>query len=216
MSDNQKILVTGGTGFIGSHTVVELINSGYEPVIIDNFSNSERRILKGLKEITGKEISFYEGDCRDKEKLNSIFKTEKNIRGVIHFAAYKAVGESVQEPLKYYTNNIESLAALLETMKQNGVDQLVFSSSCTVYGQPEKLPVTEESPMMMPFSPYGKTKLFCENIISDMIYVNPQMKAISLRYFNPIGAHPSGKIGELPLGRPNNLLPYITQSAAGL
>lgn len=212
----KKILVTGGAGYIGSHTVVELINSGYEPIIIDNFSNSEKNVIDGLKEITGKNIKVYEGDCNDKLFLSNLFKKEKNIDGVIHFAAYKAVGESVQEPLKYYFNNINSLVVLLETMEQNDCNNIVFSSSCTVYGQPDKLPVTEETPKKPAESPYGNTKKIGEDILTDYQKSGGNIKSVALRYFNPIGAHPTGKIGELPLGVPNNLVPFVTQTAAGI
>lgn len=212
----KKILVTGGAGYIGSHTVVELINSGYEPVIVDNFSNSEKSVVKGLKEITRQEVTLYEGDCNDKIFLSRLFKQEKSIDGVIHFAAFKAVGESVQEPLKYYFNNINSLIVLLEIMEQNNCHNLVFSSSCTVYGQPDKLPVTEETPKKSAESPYGNTKKICEDILFDYYKSGGNIKSVALRYFNPVGAHPSGKIGELPLGIPNNLVPYVTQTAAGI
>jgi UDP-glucose 4-epimerase len=212
----KKILVTGGAGFIGSHTVVELINTGYEPVIIDNFSTSEPSVMKGIKEITGKDIKLYKEDCRNKEKLSQIFNAEKNISGVIHFAAYKAVGESSLNPLKYYTNNLESLTSILQVMKEYKVNNLVFSSSCTVYGQPEKLPVTEGSPTLRPESPYGNTKIISEDIIKETVKTSPGLKAMSLRYFNPIGAHPSSLIGELPIGKPSNLVPYITQTGAGI
>jgi UDP-glucose 4-epimerase len=211
----MKILVTGGAGFIGSHTVVELVNAGYEPVIIDNLSNSDRTVLDGLREILGREVTFYEADCNDPEALSTIFEKEQ-IGGVIHFAANKAVGESVEKPLKYYHNNLNSTVLLLSTMQQYGVRNLVFSSSCTVYGQPEKLPVTEETPRLPAESPYGNTKQICEDIIRDVVRSGAAIKAFSLRYFNPIGAHPTALIGELPLGVPSNLVPYITQTAAGL
>jgi UDP-glucose 4-epimerase len=212
----KKILVTGGAGFIGSHTVVELIKAGYEPVIIDNFSTSDPKILQGIKEITGKDVKLYKEDCRNKEKLSELFKLEKNISGVIHFAAYKAVGESVLNPLKYYTNNLESLTSVLYVMNEYKVSNLVFSSSCTVYGQPEKLPVIESSPTLKSESPYGNTKIISEDIIKATAKASLGLKAMSLRYFNPIGAHPSSIIGELPIGTPSNLVPYITQTAAGI
>jgi UDP-glucose 4-epimerase len=212
----KKILVTGGAGFIGSHTVVELINSGYDPIIIDNFSTSEPEVLQGIKKITGKDVKLYREDCRNKENLAEVFRAEKNISGVIHFAAYKAVGESVQDPLKYYTNNLESLTAILYGMEEFKVSNLVFSSSCTVYGQPEKLPVTEKTPILKAESPYGNTKIISEEIIKATVKSSGKLKAMSLRYFNPIGAHPSSAIGELPIGKPNNLVPYITQTAAGI
>lgn len=211
----KKILVTGGAGFIGSHTVVELHNAGYEPVLIDNFSNSKRSVLQGIKNITGKEFTFYEADCNEPNTFRSIFKQHK-IEGIIHFAAYKAVGESVKEPLKYYSNNLNSLINLLESMLELGVNNLVFSSSCTVYGQPDTLPVTENAPIKKAESPYGNTKQIGEEIIIDACATNASLHAISLRYFNPIGAHPSAEIGELPLGIPGNLVPFITQTAAGI
>ncbi|MFD1144467.1 UDP-glucose 4-epimerase GalE [Larkinella insperata] len=211
----MRILVTGGAGFIGSHTVVELVNAGYEPIIIDNFSNSDRSALDGLRQILNRDVIFYQGDCNDPETLNAIFEKE-SLGGVIHFAAHKAVGESVAKPLMYYRNNLDSTILLLETMQRYGVSNLVFSSSCTVYGQPEQLPVTEATPRLPAQSPYGNTKTICEDIIRDTVRSGAAMKAIALRYFNPIGAHPSGLIGELPLGVPSNLVPFITQTAAGL
>lgn len=211
----KKIIVTGGAGFIGSHTVIELANEGYEPIIIDNYSNSDPSVLLGINEILGKKIKSYEGDCNDAEFMRSVFKIE-NPDGVIHFAAFKAVGESVQKPLSYYKNNIGSLLVLLETMKQYSCDKLVFSSSCTVYGTPDSLPVTEESPVKEAISPYGYTKQVSEVIIRDTVRVDDNLSAIALRYFNPIGAHPSAKIGELPIGVPANLIPFVTQTAAGI
>ncbi|RRA97635.1 UDP-glucose 4-epimerase GalE [Larkinella rosea] len=211
----MKILVTGGAGFIGSHTVVELLNAGYEPVIIDNFSNSNRSALAGLRQILGHDVPFYEADINDREALNAIFETE-NFQGVIHFAAHKAVGESVAKPLMYYRNNLNSTILLLDLMQQHGVPNLVFSSSCTVYGQPDQLPVTEETPRLPAQSPYGNTKAICEDIIRDTVRSGAPIKSIALRYFNPMGAHPSGLIGELPLGVPGNLVPFITQTAAGI
>ncbi|SFG63805.1 UDP-glucose 4-epimerase GalE [Pontibacter chinhatensis] len=214
---NAKILVTGGAGYIGSHTVVELVEAGYEPVIIDNFSNSEESALAGIAAILGRDIPCHRIDCTDAEALRQVFKQEQNIQGVIHFAAYKAVGESVAEPLKYYHNNVGSLVALLQVMEEYKVDNLVFSSSCTVYGIPEQLPVTEETPVQKANSPYGNTKKVCEEILTDLANSgNSSIKATALRYFNPIGAHPSARIGELPLGVPNNLVPFITQTAAGI
>lgn len=211
----MKILVTGGAGFIGSHTVVELHNAGFEPVIIDNLYNSNLNVLEGIKKITGKTFPFYEIDCNDAEKVRALFEKEK-FDGVIHFAAYKAVGESVEKPLNYYENNLISLLVLLRTMKEFNVDKFVFSSSCTVYGQPEKLPVTESTPRLPANSPYGNTKAIAEDIIRDHVHSGPGIKAISLRYFNPIGAHETSLIGELPNGVPSNLVPFITQTAAGL
>lgn len=211
----KKILVTGGAGFIGSHTVVELIEAGFEPVVIDNYDNSSPDVLKWLKKITGKDISHHVVDCRDYSALKQVFQMEKDIHAVIHFAAYKAVGESVREPLKYYDNNLGSLVTLLKIMNEAGVANLVFSSSCTVYGQPEKLPVNETYPRVEVESPYGNTKKISEEIIEDVVKTGT-LKGITLRYFNPIGAHPSALIGELPNGVPNNLVPYITQTAAGI
>lgn len=211
----MKILVTGGAGFIGSHTVVELHNAGFEPVIIDNLYNSNLNVLEGIKKITGKTFPFYEIDCNDADKVRTLFEKEK-FDGVIHFAAYKAVGESVEKPLNYYENNLISLLVLLRAMKEFNVDKFVFSSSCTVYGQPEKLPVTESTPRLPANSPYGNTKAIAEDIIRDHVHSGPGIKAISLRYFNPIGAHETSLIGELPNGVPSNLVPFITQTAAGL
>ncbi|GGN00004.1 UDP-glucose 4-epimerase [Dyadobacter beijingensis] len=211
----MKILVTGGAGFIGSHTVVELHNAGFEPVIIDNLYNSNLNVLEGIKKITGKEFPFYEIDCNDADKVRALFEKEK-FDGVIHFAAYKAVGESVEKPLNYYENNLISLLVLLRAMREFHVDKFVFSSSCTVYGQPEKLPVTESTPRLPANSPYGNTKAIAEDIIRDHVHSKPDLKAISLRYFNPIGAHETSLIGELPNGVPSNLVPFITQTAAGL
>jgi len=211
----ETIIVTGGAGFIGSHTVVELLAQGYNPIIIDNFCNSEKSALEGLRKITGKNITLYEGDCTDSVFMKKVFD-ETNPSGVIHFAAYKAVGESVEKPLKYYTNNIGSLLVLLEVMKEANCTRLVFSSSCTVYGTPEKLPVTEQSPTQKANSPYGNTKQIAEDVIKDQVGAKAGLSAIALRYFNPIGAHPTGLIGELPIGTPNNLVPFVTQTAAGI
>jgi UDP-glucose 4-epimerase len=211
----QKILVTGGAGYIGSHTIVELVEAGYEPVIIDNYSNSDKKVLNHLNQITGKQILAYEANCSDVKMLRKIF-IEHHISGVIHFAAFKAVGESVEKPLKYYDNNIISLIRLLEVMIEFKVKNFVFSSSCTVYGQPENLPVSENAPIQQANSPYGYTKQVSEQIILDLINSGSDINAVLLRYFNPIGAHPSALIGELPLGVPNNLVPFITQTAAGL
>lgn len=211
----MKILVTGGIGFIGSHTVVALGEAGYEPIIIDNLSNSELFILERIEQILGRKIPFYQGDCCDSLFLDHIF-AEHQIEGVIHFAAYKAVGESVEKPLLYYENNLLSLITLLKAMQKHQVTRLVFSSSCTVYGQAEELPVTEDSPIMPANSPYGNTKQIGEEILRDVAASGVNLASIALRYFNPIGAHPSGLIGELPRGVPNNLVPFITQTAAGL
>lgn len=211
----MNILVTGGAGFIGSHTVVELINAGHKPIIIDNFNNSEKDVIGRLEKITKQKITCYEADYQDRKLLNKIFKDEQ-IDGVIHFAAYKAVGESVSEPLKYYRNNIAGLITLLEAMDDSGVSDLVFSSSCTVYGDPDVVPVTEDSPVKPANSPYGATKQMGETIIRDAVAASKNLRALALRYFNPIGAHPSSLIGELPIGVPNCLVPYITQTAAGI
>ncbi len=211
----MKILVTGGTGYIGSHTVVELQAKGYEVVIVDNLSNSKREVVDNIEKITGVKPLLEVFDLVDKEKTAGFFKRHKDIKGVIHFAASKAVGESVEKPLMYYRNNLVSLMNVMESMIETGVDNLVFSSSCTVYGQPDQLPVSENAPIKKAESPYGNTKQIAEEIIADTVKVEP-VKTIALRYFNPIGAHPSALIGELPLGVPNNLVPFITQTAIGL
>ncbi len=211
----KKILITGGAGFIGSHTAISLLEADFEPIILDDFSNSESSVLKGLKRITDKDIVLHQGDCTDRLFLEEVFD-KHDFMGVIHFAAFKAVGESTQNPLKYYHNNLASLVVLLEVMKKHNVKNLVFSSSCTVYGQPDKLPVSENTPRKNAESPYGNTKKICEDILRDYIVSGADTKIISLRYFNPVGAHPSGLIGELPLGVPNNLVPFITQTAAGI
>ncbi|KGN82247.1 UDP-glucose 4-epimerase GalE [Porphyromonas sp. COT-290 OH860] len=211
-----KILVTGGTGYIGSHTTVELINAGYEVISMDNLSNSNIEVLDGIEAITGIRPKFYETDCNDEAAVERIFSENPGIVGLIHFAASKAVGESVQKPLLYYRNNLLSLIVMLEAMERHGTKGIVFSSSCTVYGQPEVLPVTENAPVQEALSPYGNTKQINEEILRDAIYAGAPYKAIRLRYFNPIGAHPSALIGELPLGVPQNLIPYLTQTAAGI
>jgi UDP-glucose 4-epimerase len=210
----NTILVTGGTGYIGSHTSVELIEAGYEVIIADNLSNSNEDVLDGIERITGVKPKFYRADCTDKEGLGKIFK-ENAIDAVIHFAASKAVGESVKQPLQYYHNNLGGLMTLIELMMENNVKHVVFSSSCTVYGQPEVLPATEDSPRLEATSPYGNTKRICEDILRDSINAYGKFEGIALRYFNPIGAHPTALIGELPNGVPNNLIPYVTQTAAG-
>ncbi len=212
----NKVIVTGGTGYIGSHTAVELIADGFDVVIIDNLYNSDITVLDGIQAITGIKPKFYNCDICDRNKLNEIFKGEGKIDAIIHFAAYKAVGESVRKPLEYYRNNLVSLMNLLEMMEQHGTGALVFSSSCTVYGQPDTLPVTESSPVREAVSPYGYTKQIGEVIIRDAMASKQMQKAISLRYFNPIGAHPTAYIGELPHGVPENLVPFITQTAIGL
>jgi UDP-glucose 4-epimerase len=209
----SKILVTGGTGFIGSHTVVELYNAGYEVIIIDNLSNSNPKILDQIETIIGIRPEFTELDLCDEDKIKEFAARHTDISGVIHFAAYKAVGESVQQPLKYYKNNFYSLINLINAF--DSTVKLVFSSSCTVYGQPDVLPVTEEAPTKKAESPYGNTKQIAEEILQETCAVVPTLKVISLRYFNPVGAHHSSLIGELPIGVPQNLVPFITQSAIG-
>ena len=212
----KKILVTGGTGYIGSHTSVELIENGFDVVIIDNLSNSEASVVERIKEITGIRPVLEVFDLCDGQRLNNFFEKNEDIVAIIHFAAYKAVGESVIKPLEYYRNNLVSLINLLEAMKKSGITNMVFSSSCTVYGQPDKLPVNEDSPFRPAISPYGNTKQIGEEIIRDTTFPGEDIKAVSLRYFNPIGAHPSALIGELPRGVPENLVPFITQTAKGL
>jgi len=212
----KKILITGGTGYIGSHTTVELIEEGFDVVVIDNLYNSEAEVIDRIFQITGVKPELNVFDICEKEKLNSFFRKHGDIDGIIHFAAYKAVGESVNKPLDYYRNNLTSLINLLEAMKEFGVPDIVFSSSCTVYGQPVNLPVSEDAPIQPAESPYGNTKQIGEEIIRDTAAANPKINGISLRYFNPIGAHPSALIGELPRGVPENLVPYITQTAYGL
>jgi len=213
----QKILVTGGTGYIGAHTVVELYESGYEAVIVDNFSNSSPDVLLGIEQIIGKPPIFFEADCSDYHSFANVFKTFPDIRAAIHFAAFKAVGESVEKPVEYYKNNINSLINLIDLMRGREDSSIVFSSSCTVYGQPDHLPVSENAPLQPATSPYGNTKQICEEILRDCaLSLKGKLKVVSLRYFNPIGAHPSSLIGELPRGVPQNLLPFITQTAAGV
>lgn len=209
---NKKVLVTGGAGYIGAHTALELIQAGYETVLIDDFSKSDRTLLQGIEKITGKKPDFHEGDCTKPDFLKSIFSTRGPFSCVLHFAAYKSVGESVEHPLMYYRNNIDSLLVLLAVMKENNVKDLIFSSSCTVYGQPDQIPVNENAPFRRAESPYGSTKQMCERILEDCFRTG--FRVVSLRYFNPIGAHPSANLGELPIGAPNNLVPYITQTAA--
>ena len=212
----KKILVTGGAGYIGSHTVVELINEGFEPIVIDDFRNSKPFIIERLEDITKTKIKVCQLDLNDENALRQFFKEYNDIFGVIHFAAYKAVGESVKKPLKYYKNNVGSLVLLLELIEEFKIDNFVFSSSCTVYGEPENPVVTEITPIRKASSPYGDTKITCEKIIEYTFESSDRLKAVMLRYFNPIGAHPSSKIGELPQGIPNNLLPYLTQTVSGL
>ncbi|MBR5133676.1 MAG: UDP-glucose 4-epimerase GalE [Alistipes sp.] len=211
----NRVLVTGGAGYIGSHTAVELINGGYEVIIVDNLSNSDRSSLEGIRKITGIEPTFIEADCCDREAMRRVFENYE-FDSVIHFAAYKAVGESVAEPAKYYRNNLDSFLTVLELMKEFGRNNILFSSSATVYGDADTLPVTELTPRKPATSPYGNTKQMAEDILRDMVAANEGLKGIALRYFNPIGAHPSALIGELPRGVPNNLVPYITQTAAGV
>jgi len=211
-----KILVTGGTGYIGSHTTVELIEQGYEVVIIDNLSNSQEFIIDRIEQITGVRPKFYKFDLLDAEALDKCFAENTDLKGIIHFAAAKAVGESVQKPLYYYRNNLQTMINVLEAMIKYNLENFVFSSSCTVYGQPDELPVTENAPVKPAESPYGYTKQVNENILKDTIASGAKIKGIALRYFNPIGAHHSGLIGELPIGVPANLMPFITQTAYGI
>ena len=213
-----RILVTGGTGYIGSHTVVELMQKGYDVVIVDNLSNSDQAVLDGITAIVGACPDFVQGDCCDIAAIDALFARYEDIVGVIHFAASKAVNESVEQPLLYYRNNLMSLVTVLEAMKKHDVHNIVFSSSCTVYGQPdpEYLPVDETAPIKKALSPYGNTKQINEDIIRDEAHANAALQATILRYFNPIGAHPSARIGELPNGVPQNLLPFVTQTAVGL
>lgn len=211
----KKILVTGGTGYIGSHTVVELQQAGYEVVIVDDLSNSSTDVLDGITRITGERPIFEKLDCVDLEALKGVFEKHQ-FDGIIHFAASKAVGESVQKPLLYYRNNLVSLINLLELMPTHGVKGIVFSSSCTVYGEPNVNPIDESAPIKPAESPYGNTKQINEEIIQDFVHSGAPIKSIILRYFNPIGAHPSAEIGELPIGVPQNLVPYITQTAIGI
>ena len=212
----KQILVTGGLGYIGSHTAVELQNAGYEVIIVDNLSNSSLDVLDGIEKITGFRPVLEQFDLIEKDKVDEFFAKYPNIKAIIHFAASKAVGESVEKPLLYYRNNLVSLINILECQLKYGVPNIVFSSSCTVYGQPDQLPVTEKTPRKDAESPYGNTKRVNEDILHDTIAANPQIKGIALRYFNPFGAHTSAFIGELPLGIPANLVPFITQTAAGL
>lgn len=212
----QKILVAGGTGYIGSHTTVELQNAGYEVVIIDDLSNSNIEVLDGIEKITGIRPAFIQLDLKDKEATRQALEAHPGIKGIILFAASKAVGESVQQPLKYYRNNIVTLLNLLDLMPEFHIEGIVFSSSCTVYGQPDQLPVTEDAPIKPATSPYGNTKQINEEIVRDTIHAGAPFKSILLRYFNPIGAHPSAEIGELPNGVPQNLIPYLTQTAIGI
>jgi UDP-glucose 4-epimerase len=213
MSKPNHILVTGGAGYIGSHTVVELINEGYKVTVVDTLERSEPKIIEGVEQITNSKVDFYKIDCLDFNSLDSLFSKNK-FTAVIHFAAYKSVNESVAKPIEYYKNNVGSLITLLEVMKKHQVADLIFSSSCTVYGQPDQVQVNELAPFKKPESPYGSTKQVCEKILEDAATEN--FRIISLRYFNPVGAHPSSLIGELPIGIPNNLVPYVTQTASGV
>lgn len=211
-----KVIVTGGAGYIGSHTVVELVAAGHVPVLVDDLRNSEEGVLDGLAKLIGHRPICHRVDCTDRQALDRVFRAEGPVDGVVHFAADKAVGESVQDPLKYYANNVGSLVALLQVMREHAVRTLVFSSSCTVYGQPDRLPVGEDAPDHNALSPYGATKVVGERMLRDVVASDPGWRVVLLRYFNPIGAHPSACIGELPLGVPNNLVPFATQVAAGL
>jgi UDP-glucose 4-epimerase len=210
-----KVLVTGGAGYIGAHTAVELTAAGLAPVIIDDLSRGSMRLVNGIRKITGKDIPFYKADCKQASELDPIFKQHGDIDTVIHFAALKSVKESVDQPLAYYRNNIDSLITLIEVMSKYKVRNIVFSSSCTVYGQPDQIPVTEDAPFKRAESPYGASKQMCERILMDAAAADKDLQVVSLRYFNPIGAHPSGEIGELPNGVPDNLVPFITQTGIG-
>ncbi len=207
--------MTGGLGYIGSHTVAELADQGMEPIILDNLSNAHPEMRDRLGELTGRDLPFHRVDCRDKEALVKVLREERP-DGVIHFAAFKAVNESVRSPLRYYDNNVGSTVTLLQAMEETGRNRIVFSSSCTVYGQPEELPVTEGAPFKKSESPYGETKKMCERVIEDAATLKGELEAVALRYFNPIGAHPSGRIGEMPHGEPTTLVPYIVQTADGI
>lgn len=211
----ETVLVSGGAGFIGSHTAVELCEAGFDVVIVDNLSNTDMNAVEGVRKITGVNIPFEQVDCCDYDAFRKVFEKYK-FNSVIHFAASKAVGESVEKPMMYYRNNLTSFMNVISLMHEFGRENIVFSSSCTVYGEPDKLPVTEQFPRKPATSPYGNTKQICEDILRDSLKAYPEMKGIALRYFNPIGAHPSALIGELPRGVPQNLLPYVTQTAAGL
>lgn len=215
----KQVIVTGGAGYIGSHTVVELHHAGFTPVILDNFINSDADVLKGIEEIIGYPPSFFEVDCTSIIQLREAFEkitAQGVVEGIIHFAAFKAVGESTEQPLKYYQNNLGSTTAILQVMQEHSIKNFVFSSSCTVYGQPNVIPVDESAPILEAESPYGFTKQACERMIMDVNGSAQPLNAILLRYFNPIGAHPSAAIGELPIGHPNNLIPYLTQAVAKL
>lgn len=210
-----KVLVTGGAGYIGAHTAVELMTAGFTPAIVDDLSRGSMRLISGIQKITGKSVPFYKADCKHASELDPIFNQHPDIDTVIHFAALKSVKESVDQPLAYYRNNIDSLITLIEAMGKYKVRRIVFSSSCTVYGQPDQIPVTEDAPFKTAESPYGASKQMCERILMDAAAADKGLQVISLRYFNPIGAHPSGEIGELPTGVPDNLVPFITQTGIG-
>lgn len=212
----EKIIVTGGCGYIGSHTTVELINHNYEVVILDDLSNSSADTISRIKKITGTTPTFIHIDLKNEAKTKAVFREHSDASAVLNFAAHKAVGESIQKPLTYYQNNLCALMNVLAALEENNINGFIFSSSATVYGAPQNLPITEQNQTQRPFSPYGNTKKIAEEIIEDVTKANPKLAAISLRYFNPIGAHKSGLIGELPTGTPNNLMPYITQTAAGI
>lgn len=212
----RKILVTGGAGYIGSHTVVELVTAGFDPIIVDDFRNSKPFIIDILEELTNEKIKFYNIDCNDEVEMTKVFEENRDLYGVIHFAAYKSVNESVKNPLVYYKNNVGSLVNLLNLMEKYIIKNLVFSSSCTVYGEPMTPIVTEKTEVQQAASPYGDTKITCEKIINYTAETSNNLQAVMLRYFNPIGAHPSAKLGELPQGVPNNLLPYLTQTVNGI
>ena len=215
MANSKKVLLTGGAGYIGSHTAVELIQQGFDVVVLDDFSRSEKLMVDGIEKITGKNVICYKGSCTDAKFLDTVFSKE-NFDSVIHFAAYKSVSESVEQPLLYYQNNVGSMTALLKAMEKFHVNEIIFSSSCTVYGEPDRIPVDESAPFKKAESPYGATKQMCERILDDCIDANKKLRSVSLRYFNPVGAHPSAQIGELPIGTPSNLVPYVTQTAAGI
>jgi UDP-glucose 4-epimerase len=215
MANSKKVLLTGGAGYIGSHTAVELIQQGFDVVVLDDFSRSDKRMVDGIERITGRKVVCYQGSCTDEKFLDTVFSKE-NFNSVIHFAAYKSVNESVQQPLLYYQNNVGSMTALLKAMEKFHVNEIIFSSSCTVYGEPDLIPVDELAPFKKAESPYGATKQMCERILEDCIQTNQPLRSVSLRYFNPVGAHPSALIGELPIGTPSNLVPYVTQTAAGI
>ena len=212
----NKILVTGGAGYIGSHTIVALLENGLEPIIVDNFSNANPDMLERLKGITGRDVKFYRADCTDRRAIRMIFESEKDLKGVIHFAALKSVAESILQPGRYYQNNLNALWTVAEVMQEFDIPNLVFSSSATVYGQPVELPVNENTPLSPPTNPYGNTKLQGEQYLRDLVTSGAAIRPALLRYFNPVGAHPSGLIGEAPLGAPSNLVPYITQTAVGM